>query len=315
MFATAVIDVVIGVIFSFLAISLASSAILEAISSILAWRADHLLEGMKTLVNDPGFTGLARQLYRQAAINPLGVRTAAAPADTVDLRRKPAYIASQQFATAMTDVLSLSNLAVSAGPPNVAAMKTAVTAALAPANPQIETMVKGMIDRSNGDLKQIETALAAWFDNGMDRLSGVYKRRTQLVSFAIALLLAGVLNVDTIRIAHVLWDRPTLADDLKLSPDAASKLCPAAGPCQLAANAEEALKVLDQYLPVGWWDPSAVIPRTPGQWASTLLGWLITAFATLFGAPFWFDTLQSVVRLKGTGPSPKETADKRAAAA
>jgi hypothetical protein len=36
------------------------------------------------------------------------------------------------------------------------------------------------------------------------------------------------------------------------------------------------------------------------------LGWLITAFATLFGAPFWFDTLQRIVRLKGSGPSPAE---------
>jgi hypothetical protein len=35
-------------------------------------------------------------------------------------------------------------------------------------------------------------------------------------------------------------------------------------------------------------------------------GWLVTALATLFGAPFWFDVLQSVTRLKGAGPSPME---------
>ncbi len=345
MFFTNILDVATGVIFAFLAISLISSTILEAISSSLDWRASNLLDGVKQLVNDPGFKGLALRLYQHAAINPLGVLTSAtltADRDAVDLGRKPAYIAPGQFATAMTDVLRLSDPDLRAGLPNVSvpAMKVAVDTALMPDNPQLATMIRGIIDRSNGDLKQIEATLAAWFDNGMDRLSGAYKRRTQLVSFAIALLLAGFLNVDTVRIARVLWDRPTLVDNLKLLPDAASKLCPtvgsaqntaasssvepatASGPegsktenCRLSANAEEALGVLDQYLPVGWWNTSAVSPHTPGEWLLALVGWLITAFATLFGAPFWFDALQSFVRLKGTGPSPKESANNGAAAA
>jgi hypothetical protein len=37
-----------------------------------------------------------------------------------------------------------------------------------------------------------------------------------------------------------------------------------------------------------------------------LVGWLLTAVATLFGAPFWYDLLQQFVRLKGSGPSPAE---------
>jgi len=35
-----------------------------------------------------------------------------------------------------------------------------------------------------------------------------------------------------------------------------------------------------------------------------LLGGLVTAAATLFGAPFWFDALEKLGRVKGTGPSP-----------
>jgi hypothetical protein len=42
---------------------------------------------------------------------------------------------------------------------------------------------------------------------------------------------------------------------------------------------------------------------------------LITAFAALFGAPFWFDTLQLIIRLKGAGPSPQEKKSGAAAAA
>jgi hypothetical protein len=48
-------------------------------------------------------------------------------------------------------------------------------------------------------------------------------------------------------------------------------------------------------------------------WA--IVGWVITAFSTLFGAPFWFDLLQTVVRLKGSGPSPEEKVDGTAGSA
>jgi hypothetical protein len=51
------------------------------------------------------------------------------------------------------------------------------------------------------------------------------------------------------------------------------------------------------------------------NWWVMPVGWLITAIATLFGAPFWFDSLQTVIRLKGTGPSPEEKKDRRAASA
>jgi hypothetical protein len=36
------------------------------------------------------------------------------------------------------------------------------------------------------------------------------------------------------------------------------------------------------------------------------VGWLVTAAAALFGAPFWFDLLQRLVNLRGTGTKPDE---------
>jgi hypothetical protein len=37
-----------------------------------------------------------------------------------------------------------------------------------------------------------------------------------------------------------------------------------------------------------------------------LIGWLITAGATVLGAPFWFDTLKKLVNIRGTGVNPAE---------
>lgn len=51
---------------------------------------------------------------------------------------------------------------------------------------------------------------------------------------------------------------------------------------------------------------------------TALFGWLITALAASLGAPFWFETLQRFVNIRGNGPSPAEAqkaAIKRVAAA
>lgn len=38
-----------------------------------------------------------------------------------------------------------------------------------------------------------------------------------------------------------------------------------------------------------------------GNWFSMLIGWVITALAISLGAPFWFDLLNKIVSLRGTG--------------
>ncbi len=336
MFSSSIFDVAIGVIFGFLVVSLVSSAVLEAISSALKWRAKDLRQGVQQLVSDPDFDGLALKLYQHAAINPRGT-----PRDV----NAPAYIPPQQFATALMDILDLSSAGqpVNGGPASpVAALQAAVTTGLA-GNPRLQTLLTGIVQRSQGDLKQIETALGAWFDSGMDRLSGAYKRKTQLVSFLVALLLAVLLNVDAIKIARVVWEQPNLVDNLKIPPADGAKHAatdgldaqPGEPPPKAAtsgdaetkvqdadaanpdAAAQKAIAEMDRHLPVGWttapWTQLEAMKAR--EVLSLVLGWLITATATLFGAPFWFDTLQSVVRLKGTGPSPKEKSEGRAAAA
>ena len=39
---------------------------------------------------------------------------------------------------------------------------------------------------------------------------------------------------------------------------------------------------------------------------AAVAGWLISAVATIYGAPFWFDMLQKITRLAGTGPVPPD---------
>src|SRR6516164_11471437 len=95
MFSSAVLDVVVGLIFVFMAVSLAASAILEAIAGIITWRSGALLKGIKDLLNDPHLNGLAGQLYQHALIDP---RNDGTGTTQEQLRANaPAYIDPGQF--------------------------------------------------------------------------------------------------------------------------------------------------------------------------------------------------------------------------
>jgi hypothetical protein len=101
-FGSTILDVAAGIVFGFLAISLFTSAAVEAINPLFNVRASSLKTGIMELVNDPNFTGLAKQLYQHALVSPLG------PGGADLLKRSPVYINKAQFAAALLDITGFS---------------------------------------------------------------------------------------------------------------------------------------------------------------------------------------------------------------
>jgi hypothetical protein len=288
MFNSTVLDVAIGLIFTFFGMSLAVSAIVEAVASALNWRSKTLLSGIKNLLNDQDFKGLALQIYNHALVNPQDPGNAQKEGD---LKNPPSYMEPKQFANALVDVAKITQ----DSPDKI---KAQIDASIK--DRQLNSLLKGMVDRTAGHVDQIRDQIAGWFDNGMDRVSGAYKRNTQKWTFVIALVAAVVLNVSAINIGQLLWLQPMVAKTIPVN-----------------ANFEpaEALgRMAGLGFPVGWsWAALNSLISLNGF--EMLAGWVITAAATLFGAPFWFDLLQQFVRLKGSGPSPEEKRNGTGAAA
>jgi len=78
---------------------------------------------------------------------------------------------------------------------------------------------------------------------------------------------------------------------------------------QAKNQTEDARKVLREAetalqsagLPMGWKEwPS------PTQWPTKIVGLVVSIFAVSLGAPFWFDVLQRVMRVRESGVSPRE---------
>jgi hypothetical protein len=227
----------------------------------------------------------------------------------------PAYIDPPQFANAMVELLGLTTVAAQPagaqpGPPVTARLQEQVNSVLpAGKDPQMNALLIGIIHRSGGEADKIHQEICRWFDNAMDRVSGTYKRHTQALGLVVSFVLCLVFNVDTLHVTQKLW--------------AHQGMIQMTGAGYKPANIDEAFRVMQSDLPVGWpqgtWfsrlgDDGKVKEFAIADVGLAILGWLITAFATLFGAPFWFDALQSVTRLKGSGPSPAEAKSGQAAA-
>ena len=93
-------------------------------------------------------------------------------------------------------------------------------------NPNLARAMKSLISGAESfvtekekDLAVARTFVESWFNNSMDRLSGWYKRRSQIIAFFIGLVLAIFLNIDSVAIAKNLWIDPTMrAAILEIAP-------------------------------------------------------------------------------------------------
>jgi len=282
MFNSTVLEVAVGLTFCFLSVSLIVSSVSEGISSFLKLRGKYLLDGLKTLLNDRAGTGLVLDLYNHARLNPGGSGRAAG---VEELHGLPSYVDARQFAVALNEVLQ----AASGTPGDMLAAIEHVP------DVQLRGVLRNMYRRAGADLQRFEAEVAYWFDNAMDRLAGDYKRTMQWCALLVGFTLAVLMNIDALHLFKVLWAHPALMLQVDLTPlpDAHSALA------NLRATS----------LPIGWERPpftyeDGVLASTCtfSEFAQMAAGWAITASSTLFGSPFWFDLLQRITHLRGTGP-------------
>lgn len=126
-------------------------------------------------------------------------------------------------------------------------------------NHRVQRLLLGLIGTAEADLVTVRKSIETWFDDSMDRVSGWYKRKTQLVIWWVGVCLALLLNADTISIANSLWnDQPlrqavvaaALATNQAARPTQTTDNQPALRPDESIDAARTQLEGLG--LPIGW---------------------------------------------------------------
>ena len=218
MFGSSIIDIAIGMVFIYLLLSLICSAANEIIERYTRKRARDLENGIKEmLLNADGTGDLVEQLYKHPLVYSLYAKPYSPGAKTL-----PSYIPARNFALALMDIVAPKGAAGATavgGTSTAAAVAThlaTVRTAIETNNtlpPNVKKALVTFLDASDHPAKMREN-IENWFDSAMDRVSGVFKRRSQLIIVILGMALAILLNVDSIALVRALSTDSAMRDSL-----------------------------------------------------------------------------------------------------
>jgi hypothetical protein len=311
-FGSETLDAAIGLVFLFLLLSLVCSSIQEALETVLRYRARDLHRGISEMLSDKNNTALVTQLYQHPLINGLYQGSY----DPKNLKNLPSYIPPRTFSLALVDLLHPAHTQppspAGLTQPNLVAnpklqLRTAVAAT---PNESVRRALLPLIDSAGDDLEAVRRNIENWYDAVMDRVSGWYKRRTQITIAFIGLALAAFMNVDTIGVARYLNTSETIRSVIVARAQAERN-------SSTPSNYDliDPLGWLERQggVPVGWvFAPEKGepfidferdwrrLPDTSVGWMMKLAGILLTTFSVSLGAPFWFDVLNRFMVVRST---------------
>jgi hypothetical protein len=207
-------------------------------------------------------------------------------------------------------------------------------------NLTLNSLLVGMdepIQEGDGFLQTIQNRIETWFNETMERLSGWYKRKTQMTTFGIGLVIALLFNIDSMQVSNYLWREPTLRQAIVAHLyDYAPPVNETDAPNLMGTIQFFQQELMSLNFPVGWsfiespsqqqcrfapspqdtfgmmWRNKCIRPTDTKEttsgwiWAITKLsGIIISGFAASQGSSFWFDILIKIVNVRTTGIKPK----------
>jgi hypothetical protein len=314
----AMLDVAIGLFFIYLTLSLLVSGIQELIATVLEWRAKQLKEAIQIILgdneaNDPSAKQaqkIANDLWNHPLIRSLNQRK------IIRGSVGPSYISSKMFAATLLEIIQTEYDFNASGTIDDIVESIKENKKL---DPEIRRRIYSIaliaqrkaIASENG-IKSLEKEIRIWFDQSMERASGVYNRNVKGVTLLIGLLVTLAINADTFHILEKLNKDAALRSSIN---QVATKI--------VAENKEPSLDKINSYLdnitmPLGWSTmeqfKKQVNPRDPaksklGDWVlgiiKLMFGWLLSAAAIAMGAPFWFDLLGKFINVRNAGQVPE----------
>jgi hypothetical protein len=291
---SSLLDLVIGLLFTFMIFSLIASGVYETGARIFATRPRTLWKALRRLldpdddggdrrplVDAPADDSLTELLYAHPLIRQLEGRR-----HTDQFKRsRISHIPNTDFARALIDLIAPAG---EDGTTLEDLRNNLRSSELLPEG--LKRSLLALVADAHGSLDQARSDIGDWFDARMSAVSRYYKRNTRYVMAAIGVAVAIGFNVDAIGVASSLHEDDVLRAALSAQATAVVESCQteagdagAVSSC-IQTRLEDTGAAGD--LPVGW--PSDRRDFDLGS----VLGWLIAGVAIGQGAPFWFDLLR-----------------------
>ena len=310
MFNSSILEVIIGLVFLYLLFSLFATFLNEIISTIFKLRANHLKTAIQNMMDNDTENGKVffDKFYEHPLIQSF-----------VKNKGKgfPSYLEPKKFAKVVVGIYKKEKNSNNKDDIKEALKKL-------PQHNYLRYLLLNYIEKGEDKIEELEKDIEDWFNSVMERATGWYNRNFKKWTISIAFIIALAFNFDTIQVyqrlskdSKVRKELVQYADDninefanyLEMdksidSTDAAliARIDTLKNEINIIINEE--IASIEQLAGIGWekgeW--SLVFKNWKSkEFVLKIFGWLITAFAISLGAPFWFDLLNKVMKLRATG--------------
>lgn len=291
MFGSQVLEVVVGLVLIYLALSIGCSGLKEVFAAVFSLRAKTLEKGVRSMLKN-GPNDYTAKIFGHPLI-----------AATAPEGQKPSYISARMFAAALLDVVAPAD-------PNQPRTMASLRAGVGQIpDVKLRGTLLNMIDAAGGDVDVARLKVEHWFDDTMARVTGWYKRMAQKIIFAAGLILCCAVNADTLMIVKELWSDQALRSAVVAQAERQAQTANPGDASSLEATLVQVSGVVRNAdtPPIGWSRDAQDLRAWPnglGDEALKALGILLTSFAIVLGAPFWFDILNKLINVRLSGNPP-----------
>lgn len=298
------LEVVIGIVFVYLLLSLLAATINELVLSIFNLRGRYLHKAISIMLDDNNSGNLSGEFFALPMIFRFAKK---------GKKGRPSYLTKNNFSRALLHLLKQKSPGV-----DIHVGKHLKEAVQRIKDTETRELLLAFLEDVDHDYEKFRSAIETWYDEMMDRASGWYKRVVQRYLIVLGFILAAIFNADTFQVTRVLNNDPrALSEVIRMAEEFQGHT--ATHPDTSNQSFEELTVALDTLLKqqveplqttlgMGWGTGVKENWRT-GKLREILLqitGWLLTAFAISLGAPFWFDILNKVMQLRNAGTRPKD---------
>ncbi|MBN2486154.1 MAG: hypothetical protein JXB34_09290 [Bacteroidales bacterium] len=334
------IDVAIGLIFVYCLYSLLATTISEFIAMTFQMRAKNLKRAIGRMLDDENSPVLSEGFYKAPLIKYLSRGKLMKFFGNNSL---PSNIPPELFSKALLYMLKEGK---TSGINPAGAIKASLESISGGKQSDTISHLLFLLEESNGDMEKFTTMLEQWFDATMERCSGWYKRNMSYVTLGLSLLIATLFNIDSFQIIGTLSKDSVareqyvqLAGNLMQSTIFSESEQPKA-PGILHDTLQRTKTINDsntfgnenalnifyaQKLLLERMDSLYTLSQEPRSILSferknrikwfysdlqNFLGCLVTAIALSLGAPFWFDLLNKLMKLRSSIPIGKSAEKK-----
>jgi predicted nucleic acid-binding Zn-ribbon protein len=313
MLNSTILEVIIGLIFLYLIFSLLATFVNEIISTFFKLRANHLKSAIKNMLDndDPEGKKLFKEFYDHPLIQSFVKKKG---------KGFPSYLEPKKFAKVIIDIYEKRK------DENTQNEIKSIIENLPKSN-----YLRHLVDNYNKGVQKIEDlekSIEDWFNSVMDRTSGWYNRNIKKLTLLTAFIIAIAFNFDTIHVYQRLSKDSNARTELVMHAE--NSIDKYAGYVEKdTSNIEsdallvekmdslkneinhiigEEISSIEQMAGLGW-EKGECKTTLKKIWSFDfvikLIGWVLTAMAISLGAPFWFDLLDKIMKLRGTGKREK----------